>query len=308
MERKQIVRENILPPLKRKAAPSRQRSVPTKPTKSAPQLINARSASESAVSRPPLEENGRLLDAKLDGAMQGPTRPSKRLQRTATLPPSQIDRSLSCSDTSRFRPQAIRPGDLYRSQSYEPNFTYPPPPQPYAANLEPGTLSAELEYSHYYPGANYPCPPPHYYPRFHYPPPLPPPGLTPPPSFEHPSVVSPSSQFYDQNARNDEQIDAQPDDPFAPIPYFSPNKAERKGVGEVKDTSKATKDDQDDTAHLNEPCMGSGDSNSNDGAEININANRGTAKTTETHEAEESNAGMSEKDRLAWLGDVAMFE
>ena len=298
MRRNQIVRETIqplLPPLKRKAAPSRQLSVPTKPTTVAPQIINGRSASESAVSRPALEGGDRLFDGKSDGAMQDPTRSSKRLHRTSTFPPSQIDRSLSCSDTSRFRPQAMRPGELYRSQSYEPSFTYPPPPPPYAANLVPEPLSAVMEYSQYYPGENYPRPPSHYYPRYHYPPPPPPAGMTPPPTFEHPSIVSPSSQFRpiedgrpcDPNARNDEQIDVQPDDPFAPIPYFSPNMS-------FTDTSKATTDDQD------EPHFGSGDSKSE--------ANCVIEKAAGTQEVEKVNAGMSEKDRLAWRGDVAMFE
>mmetsp|Transcript_19886 Transcript_19886/g.44903 ORF Transcript_19886/g.44903 Transcript_19886/m.44903 type:complete len:510 (+) Transcript_19886:45-1574(+) len=318
MKRKQIVRESIqpiLPPLKRKAAPSRQMSVPTKPTISAPQIINGRSASEPAVSRSPLEGDDRLLDAKPAGAIHGPTRSNKRLHRTATFPPRQIDRSLSCSDTSRFHPhhpQAMRPGNLYRSQSLEPSFTYPPPPPPYAAHMVPKTLSAVPEYSNYYPGENYPRPPSHYYPRYHYPPP---PGMTPPPTFEHPSVVSPSSQFRpiedgrpcdpNPNGRNDEQIDVQPDDPFAPIPYFSPNKTERKVHGEFTDTSKATKDDQDDTSHRNEPYFESGDSKSNDGTEIKVKA---TCVIAKTQEVDEVNAGMSEKDRLAWLGDVAMFE
>lgn len=139
--------------------------------------------------------------------------------------------------------------------------------------------------------------------------------MTPPPTFEHPSVVSPSSQFRpiedgrpcdpNPNGRNDEQIDVQPDDPFAPIPYFSPNKTERKVHGEFTDTSKATKDDQDDTSHRNEPYFESGDSKSNDGTEIKVKA---TCVIAKTQEVDEVNAGMSEKDRLAWLGDVAMFE
>ena len=60
------------------------------------------------------------------------------------------------------------------------------------------------------------------------------------------------------------------------------------------DTSKATTDDQD------EPHFGSGDSKSE--------ANCVIEKAAGTQEVEKVNAGMSEKDRLAWRGDVAMFE